>query len=100
MVAGGNPPNTTRPTGPVTSARRPTTSGTKTPRRPASAPSTTSTTSPEPQEPALAAHNRLGQIPETIVLRDPSPAVRRVLAVAGIDHLFTLQSTRSRVAAH
>jgi stage II sporulation protein AA (anti-sigma F factor antagonist) len=48
----------------------------------------------------VAAHNRLGQIPETIVLRDPTPAVRRVLAVAGIDHLFNLQSTRSRAAAH
>jgi len=43
----------------------------------------------------IDAHHRLGQLPEAIVLRDPSPAVRRVLAVAGIEHLFTLHATRS-----
>lgn len=39
----------------------------------------------------IDAHHRLGQVPEAVVLRDPSPTVRRVLAVAGIEDLFTVQ---------
>lgn len=49
----------------------------------------------------LAAHVRLGQIPEAIVLCDVSPAVRRVLDFAGVTHLFTVRpadSTPSPIA--
>jgi anti-sigma B factor antagonist len=38
----------------------------------------------------LAAYRRLGQVPEAIVLIEPSPSVRRVLTLAGIASLFTL----------
>jgi anti-anti-sigma factor len=38
--------------------------------------------------------HHLGRTPEAIVLRDPTDAVRRVLAIAGIDHLFTVHTTR------
>lgn len=38
--------------------------------------------------------HHLGQAPEAIVLRDPTDDVRRVLAIAGVDHLFTVRTTR------
>jgi anti-anti-sigma factor len=38
----------------------------------------------------LSAYRHLGQVPEAIVLIEPSPAVRRVLALAGIASLFIL----------
>jgi anti-sigma B factor antagonist len=34
------------------------------------------------------AYVRLGQLPEAMILRGPNPALRHVLTVAGIDHLF------------
>lgn len=48
----------------------------------------------------VAALHHLGQIPETTVLRDPTESVRRILAIAGIDHLLTLQTTRPPDASH
>lgn len=45
----------------------------------------------------IAAHQRLGQVPEAIVLRDPSPAVRRLLDLAGLEDLFTLRETGVRI---
>lgn len=36
---------------------------------------------------------RLGQIPEAIVLRDPSPPVVRMLELTGVTRLFTVQTT-------
>lgn len=41
----------------------------------------------------VGALHHLGRKPEGIVLRDPTDAVRRVLAVAGVDHLFTVHTT-------
>jgi anti-anti-sigma factor len=35
----------------------------------------------------VAIHQRLGQLQEAVVLRDPNPRVRRVLALSGIDQL-------------
>ncbi|HEV7761140.1 MAG TPA: STAS domain-containing protein [Acidimicrobiales bacterium] len=37
----------------------------------------------------LRAYAALGRLPEALVLRTPSPAVRRVIALAGIEDLFT-----------
>jgi anti-anti-sigma factor len=36
------------------------------------------------------AYLRLGQLPEAILIRDPSPAVRELLALAGVDQLFDI----------
>lgn len=47
----------------------------------------------------IAAHQRLGQVPEAIVLRDPSPSVRRLLDLAGVEDLFTLRETGVRITA-
>lgn len=44
----------------------------------------------------VAAHIRLGQIPEAIVLRDPSPALRRLLQVSGVDRLVTVRPPEAR----
>ena len=41
----------------------------------------------------VAAIHQLGPTPGRIVLRDPADPVRRVLAVAGIDHLFHIQTS-------
>jgi anti-anti-sigma factor len=41
----------------------------------------------------LEAHNHLGQIPEAVVLHKPSPAVQRVLDLAGVTDLFTVHTT-------
>jgi|RhiMetdeSRZDD1v2_1073273.scaffolds.fasta_scaffold1925655_1 anti-anti-sigma factor len=37
----------------------------------------------------LRAYAALGRLPEAVVLRTPSPAVRRVIRLAGIEDLFT-----------
>ena len=37
----------------------------------------------------LRAYAVLGRLPEAVVLRTPSPAVRRVIALAGLEDLFT-----------
>lgn len=39
------------------------------------------------------AYTRLGQIPEAIVLRDPSPAVTRILSLGGVENLFTVRTS-------
>jgi anti-anti-sigma factor len=36
----------------------------------------------------LRAYTALGRLPEALVLRAPSPVVRRVVALAGLDDLF------------
>jgi anti-anti-sigma factor len=41
-------------------------------------------------ETLITAYRQLGQIPEAIVLRDPSSAVRRVLSLSGTEHMFTV----------
>ena len=41
----------------------------------------------------LQAHQRLGQLPEAIVLHDPHPTVLRVLDLAGVADLFTVHTT-------
>jgi anti-anti-sigma factor len=37
----------------------------------------------------LRAYAAVGRLPEALVLRTPSPAVRRVIALAGLEDLFT-----------
>lgn len=41
----------------------------------------------------VAAHRRLGQNRQTIVLRAPSEVVRRALMVSGVDDLVTIEDT-------
>ena len=40
----------------------------------------------------LAAHRRLGQAHEALVIRDPSPAVRLVLNISGVTALFDVRT--------
>lgn len=46
----------------------------------------------------LDAHHRLGRLAEAIVVRDPTPAVRRLFDLAGVEHLFTLRTSETRRA--
>jgi anti-sigma B factor antagonist len=47
----------------------------------------------------LDAHVRLGQVPEAIVLLDPSPAVRRILELAEVEGFFSVVTSPQRVLA-
>jgi anti-anti-sigma factor len=42
-------------------------------------------------EALVRAQDAMGQRPEALVLRRPSPIVRRVLAMAGVEALFTIR---------
>lgn len=46
----------------------------------------------------VAAHRLLGRRPEAIVLRDPSPRILRVLAMDGVDELFTIRTSAPQPA--
>jgi anti-anti-sigma factor len=43
-----------------------------------------------------AVHLRLGQLPEAVILRDPTPAVQRLLHLAGMEGLFAVRTAASR----
>jgi anti-sigma B factor antagonist len=45
----------------------------------------------------LAAHHRLGQLPEAIVLLDPSPPLLRLFDLAGVGDRFTVRETAARI---
>jgi anti-anti-sigma factor len=40
----------------------------------------------------VTAHRRLGQAREALVIRDPSPEVRRVMDIAGVSGLFDVRT--------
>ncbi len=40
----------------------------------------------------VAAHKRLGEAHEALVIRDPSPEVRRVMEIAGVCELFDVRT--------